>query len=312
MAGQTGQNVYVALKAEPVSIGVPDVTVTGAAKFLINRGPALRLAQTLIRPGGIFSDGQRRAPRGGSHSVSGSLVGDLTYGGGHDTMMVASLRGAYAANVLTPSVPLVRSSYTIELYEADVDVSTLSKGCRIGGFTQRGAPDQPITMEYPVVGITQTQLTGASAPFYTTPTEADDDYMTATDAVIQIDGVTAVTLTGWEVTVENGAQTVPIVGTKFSPDVYDGNLGLTGSISLIRDTANLALQASYISNTTVDLKVTAENVGGDTYAFLYQNLFLTDFTAPLGDDGPMIVTIPFEGGKSGVDPIVQVTRTTAV
>lgn len=310
MAGQTGQNVYVALKAEPVAIGVPDVTVTGAAKFLLNAGPALRLAQALIRPGGIFSDGQRRAPRGGSHSVSGSLVGDLTYGD-HDIILAASVRGTYSTNVLTPGVPLVRSSYTIETREADVDVSTLSKGCRIGGFTQNGAPDSPITMEYPVVGITQSQLTGASSPFYTTPTEPDDDYMTATDAVIQIDGVTQATLTAWSVTVENGAQTVPIVGTKFSPDVYDGNLGLTGSITLIRDTANLALQASYIANTTIDLKVTAENLGGDAYEFLYQNLFLTDFTMPLGDDGPMIVTIPFEGGKSGADPIVQVTRTPA-
>ncbi len=310
MAGQTGTNAYLAFKAEPVSIGVPDATVTGAAKFLINRMQAPALTQATIRPGGIFSDGQRRRPRGGSHSANFSVIGDLAYGD-HDAMLQAAVRGTYATDVLTPGVPLVRRSYTFEVYEADIDRTTLTKGGRVAGFIQRGAPDQPITHEYPIVGITQQLLASGASPFYTSPTAPSDDYMTAADAAIEIDGVAAATVTGWEVNLANGMRVVPIVGTKFSPDVYDGLLGLTGSITLLRDTANISVQQSYLDNTPMDLQVTASDEEGNMYEFLYGNLFITSFTQALGDDGPETVTANFEGGKEGANAIVQITRTAA-
>lgn len=303
---QSGKNVYAALLAETV-LGVVPGTLTGGKMFPINRQTAPALNQALIRPGAITSDGQNRRPRGGSHSVTGSLIGDLIYVA-HDDVLQAAMRSTYATNVLNPG--LTKRSYLVEVYEADDDISTLSKGCRIGGFTQRGAPDQPITMEYPLVGITQEVRVAGAAPVLTTPTPAAEDYMTTTDVAIEIDGSPVLSLLGWEASAPNGAAGVPVVGSKFSPEIFTGNLDLTGSITALRDGA--ALQQKYIANDPVDLVITATDVVGNLMIFRYLNLLLTNFTQALGDDGGETVTVPFTGGKFGTDPVVQIERTTFV
>lgn len=302
---QSGKNVYAALLAE-TTLGVVPGTLTGGKKFPINRQTAPSLQQALIRPGAITSDGQNRRPRGGSHSVTGSLLGDLIYTG-HDDALQAALRGTYSSDILNPG--LVKRSWLCEVVEQDIDVSTLSKGCRIGGYTQRGAPDQPITMEYPLVGITQEVRTAGASPVLTTPTEPSEDYMTATDAAIEIDGSPVLVLTGWEANVPNGAAGMPVVGSKFSPDIFTGNLDLTGSMTMVRESA--ALQSNYIANDAVDLVITASDLAGNLMIFRYKNLLFTGFTQALGEDNGEIVTIPFTGGKFGSDPIVQIERTAA-
>lgn len=301
---QNGMDVYAALKLESV-LGTPPAA-TGAVKFPINRQQAPKLNQAQINSGAIRSNGQRLRPRGGSHSVTGSLIGDLTYE--HVDVLMAALRAsAWATDVLTPGI--AKSSWTVEVYEQDIDVTTRSKGCRFGGYTQRGAPDQPVTHEYPLVGITQDVLTTTSAPFYTSPTDPSDDYMTTTDVAITIGGSPVASLTGWEVTATNGPSTTPVVGGKLSPDVSQNNLALSGSISMVRETA--AMQQSYIANDPIDLAITSIDEAGNTFLFEYLNLFLADFTQPLGDDGLMIVTIPFTGGEYQGDPSVRITRTPA-
>lgn len=303
---QNSQNVYMALKAETTP-GVKPVVVTGAKKFPINRMTAPTLEQATIRPGRINSDGQMRRARGGSHRVSGSPIADLIFGV-HDDVLQAALRSpAWATDVLTPGT--VSPSYCVEIAELDDDISTLSLGCGIGGYIQRGAPDQPITHEYPLVGFTQEVLTGASSPFYPTPAEASEDYMTTVDAAIEIDASPVAIVTGWETTVPNGAAGLKVVGSKYTPKIFYNNLDLTGSISMVRDTATM--QQKYIANTPVDLVITASDLAGNLMIFRYRNLLLGGFTQPLGEDGAEVVTIPFTGGKYGSDPIVEIERTAA-
>lgn len=302
---QSGKNLYAALLAE-VTLGVVPGTLTGGKKFPINRQQAPALNQATIRPGAISSDGQNRRPRGGSHSVTGSLTGDLIYAA-HDDVLQAALRSTYATDILNPG--LAKTSWLVEVTEQDIDVSTLSKGSRIGGYIQRGAPDQPLTHEYPLVGITQEVRTGAASPVLTTPAEPSEDYMTTTDVAIEIDGAPILSLTGWEASVPNGAAGQVVVGSKFYPDIFTGNLDLTGSITAIRESATL--QQKYIANDPVDLVITATDLEGNLMIFRYLNLLLTGFTQALGEDNGMLVTIPFIGGKFGADNIVQIERTDA-
>lgn len=307
MAMQDGRSLYAALKAE-TTLGVVPAVVTGAKKFPINPGSGLTLAMAEILSGAITGDGEERRPRSGSHSVSGTLDGDLTYE--HVDVLEAGMRTTWASDILDPVVPLVKRSYTIEVYEPDIDVSTLSKGCRVAGYRQSGAPDQPIRMSYPVVGITQEVRETTSAPFYTTPTEPSDDYMTTTDAAIEIDGSPVLVLTGWDASVGNGAATRPVVGSKFSPDVFTNLLGLNGSITALRESADL--QKKYIANDPVDLVITASDLAGNLLIFRYLNLLLRGFTQGIGEDNGETVTIPWRGGKFGGVSAIQIERTPAV
>jgi hypothetical protein len=291
------QNYYVAIKAEPVSIGVPDVTVTGAAKMRLNAFTAPELAQALINPGEIRSDGKSPMPRLGTKEGRGTLPADLRYTE-HDSYLEAALRGTWATNTLVPGI--TRRSYTIETYEQDIDGSVLSKGARFGGLRLSGAPDEPVHIEYPVAFIDQEVLASGASPFYTSPTLTTTDYMVATDAVITIDGSPVLNLTSFDFTLDNGLSLAKVVGSKLSPDVYDNNLTITGSLSALR--TSTARQSAYIAGTPFAFVLTCEDPDGNSLVFTFPNLLATGFTLPMGNAGPPVSTFPVVGGVVGTDP----------
>jgi hypothetical protein len=302
--GQTGKNYYFAIKAEPVSIGTPDATVTGAAKMRLNAITAPHLGQALIMPGEIRADGKTNLPRLGTQAGDGTLVADLRPTE-HDPYLEASLRGTWAANVLVPG--LTRRSYTGEITEVDIDTSTLSKGIRFGGFHLTGAPDEPCHIEYPIAFIKQSIVTGASSPFYTTPSVGTTEMMVATDAAITIDASPVLDLTSFDLTVSNGLQLAKVVGSPYSPDVYESNFTISGTLTALRTTA--ARQSAYLAGTPFALVLTFSVPGAaSTLAFTFPNLLATDFTLPLGNDGPAVATINVAGGVVGASEMISITR----
>jgi hypothetical protein len=301
------QNYYVAFKAEPVSIGVPDVTVTGAAKMRLNEFTAPELARNLITPGEIKSNGQSPRGRPGTHEARGTLPADLYYGE-HDTALEAAMRGTWSSNVLVPGT--TRRSYTIEVYEQDLDASVLTKGWRFGGFRISGAPDEPVRIEYPGLGITQEVLASGSSPFYTTPSLTTTEYMDTLSCVIEVDGVAVLDLTSFDFTFDLGLSTARVVGSPLSPDVYENNATLAGTLTALR--TSTARQAAYIAGTDFDCVITAEDPAGNQMVFTFTNLLATGFTLPLGNAGPPVSTLPVVGGQVGSTNMVEIERVAAV
>lgn len=297
------QNYYVAIKAEPVSIGVPPVTVTGAAKMRLNALTAPELAQALINPGEIRSDGDSPLPRLGSHSGTATLPADLRYTE-HDSYLEAALRGTWATDTLVPGI--TRRSYTIETYEQDIDTSVLSKGWRFGGLRISGAPDEPVHIEYPGMFITQAVLGTGASPFYTSPTLTTTDYMVVTDCVIEVDSVAVLDLTSFDFTVDNGLSLAKVVGSKLSPNNYEENRKITGTMSALRTSA--ARQSAYIANTAFSFVVTCEDPAGNQMIFTFPNLLASGFSLPMGNAGPPVASIPVVGGVTGADVSMQVDR----
>jgi hypothetical protein len=302
--GQTGKNYYVAIKSEPVSIGVPDVTVTGAAKMRLNAITAPHLGQALITPGEIRSDLKTSIPRLGTQAGDATLVADLRPTE-HDSWLEASLRGTWATNTLV--IGSTRRSYTLETYEADIDTTVLSKGVRFGGIHITGAPDEPVRIEYPIAFIKQAVLTGASAPYYTTPSLTTTEMMVATDAAITIDASPVVDLTAFDLTISNGINLAKVVGTPYSPDVYEGAFTISGTLSMLRSSA--VRQTAYLAGTTFALVLTFSVPGSaSTLAFTFPTLLASDFSLPLGNDGPAVVTLPVVGGVVGSAEMISIVR----
>ena len=300
------QNYYVAIKLEPGAIGVPDVTVTGAAKIRLNEFTAPELARALITPGEVKSNGQSARGRPGTHEARGTLPADLYYGE-HDPYLEAAMRGTWASDVLVPGT--TRRSYTIETYEQDIDVSVLTKGWRFGGFRISGAPDEPVRIEYPGMGITQSVLASGSSPFYTTPSLTTTDYMDTLSCVIEVDGSPVLDLTSFDFTWDLGLSVAKVVGSPYSPDVYDNNGTLAGTLTALRSSA--ARQSAYIAGTDFDCVITAEDPAGNQMIFTFKNLLAMGFTLPLGNAGPPVATLPVVGGQVGADNAVEIERAPA-
>lgn len=303
--GQTGKNYYVAIKAEPVSIGTPDVTVTGAAIMRLNAMTSPHLAQAVINDPEIRSDGLTSMPRLGTQAGDWTVPSALRYTE-HDAYLQAALRGTYATDVLVPG--LTRRSYTVEVREKDIGQSVLSKGGRFGGFRLQGAPDAPGLLDYPFMFIKQS-VPAAGAAFYTSPTLGTTEMMVATDAAIEIDGSPVLDLTGFDITVNNGLSLAKVVGSPYSPDVYEGSFSISGTLSALRSSA--ARQAAYLAGTPFEFKVTFSDPAGNLMEFLFPNVLASDFSLPLGNDGPAVASFPIVGGVVGTDALVQITKTDA-
>lgn len=300
--GQTGKNYYVAIKAEPVSIGTPDVTVTGAAKMRLNAMTTPHLAQALIDPREIRSDRRTNLPRLGTQAGDVTFPSDLRFGE-PDAYLEAALLGTYASDVLV--IGSTRRSYTAEVREVDIGQSVLSNGLRFGGFHLAGAPDEPALLEFPAMFIKQS-VPAAGAAFYTTPSLGTTEMMVATDAAITIDGSPVLDLTSFDLSVNNGLSLAKVVGSPYSPDVYEGNFSVTGTITALRSSA--ARQAAYLAGTPFELVLLFSDPAGNTMEFAFPNLLASDFSLPLGNDGPAVASIPVVGGVVGAEEMVQITR----
>jgi len=196
-------------------------------------------------------------------------------------------------NAATPT----RRSFHLEQYYQDIDQSLLFGGCRVGGFTLRGEPDGMASIEVRMAGMSQEVKATGDSPVFTTPTEYATDPLVFVDAKIAKGGTDIATATSFELVGELGGQTLPVIGSTVSPDVFDNEFVVNGSLSLLRtDLDNLeALDAE----TEYELHILLEEPSGTPakcFSLFLPRVKFSGVTAALGQDGAMIETIPFMVG----------------
>ena len=212
--------------------------------------------------------------------------------------------------LMNAAVP-VRRSFYIDEYNQDIDMSEVYGGCRFSGFTIRGTPDGMATIEIRVVGASQTALAaGGTSPYYTAATLRTDIGLVFVDASIVRNGLTVLsTCTSFELTCDLNAQGLPIIGGTTTPDVFDNEMTMSGSLSMLRE--DLTYITALGAETEYSLQILlVEPDATDPIDCL--NLYLprikfTGVDTPLGQDGGMVQTCPFMVGMqpavaaSGID-----------
>jgi hypothetical protein len=124
--------------------------------------------------------------------------------------------------------------------------------------------------------------------------------------VIEVDGSPVLDVTSFDFTFDNGLSVAKVIGSPYSPDVYEENATLAGSLSALRTT--ITRSAAYIAGTDFDFVVTGEDPAGNQLIFTFKNLIYTGDTLPLGNAGPPVQTLPCVGGQVGSDNMVEIER----
>ena len=153
------------------------------------------------------------------------------------------------ANASTPT----RRSFYLEQYEQDLDLSTVFGGCRFGGFTLNGGPDSMATLDVPVVGASMNTLATGTSPYYTSPTLTSTQGLTFADAVIRFNGADIATLTGFQLTYTINPQTLPIIGSSTTPDVFDNRAEVSGQLTMTRE--DLSMVTAFANESELELMV---------------------------------------------------------
>ncbi len=167
----------------------------------------------------------------------------LTVPAGTFTTLAATVTGTLTRigkliNATTPT----RYSHTVEQYDRDIDLTELFLGCRVTGLSLSLKPGQPVQMGVDMMGMDRTQLTTGTSPWFTSPSLTTGLALIADDCTIYKSGVAVTTFTGLELKFQITAKGEPVIGSFVSPDIFDNDLSLTGTITALRsDFANLIL-----------------------------------------------------------------------
>jgi hypothetical protein len=192
----------------------------------------------------------------------------------------------------------VRRMFRFEQHYQGIDASQVFDGCRVVGFTITGSPDGMATIEFQMLGAKMETLEGANAPYFTSPAVPIGDGLVFSDARISVGGVDIAVATAFELTYQITAATLPVVGSQVSPDVYDNDAVLSGSFSLARQ--SLANVNAFVNETEFELHVLLRRPGAepqDCLSLFVPRIKFNDNDAPLGADGPMIESAPWNSGQ---------------
>lgn len=135
-----------------------------------------------------------------------------------------------------------RYSHTVEQYDRDIDLTELFLGCRAVSASISLKPGQPVTCSWGFMGMDRTQLTTGTSPWFSSPTLTTGLPMVADDCTIYKGGVAVTSFTGLDLKLEITAKGEPVIGSFVSPDIFDNDLAVSGTITGLRsDFANLIL-----------------------------------------------------------------------
>ena len=192
----------------------------------------------------------------------------------------------------------VRRLFRFEQYYAGIDASQIFDGCRIVGFTINGTPDGMATIEFQVLGAKMDVVEGSEAPYFTGFTTPTGDGLVFSDARISVGGEDIAVATAFELNYTITAATTPVVGSQITPDVFDNDANLSGSFSLLRkDMENVK---AFVDETEFELHVLLRMPGAepqDCLSIFVPRIKFNDNDSPLGGDGAMIESAPWNSGQ---------------
>ncbi|MBX3490906.1 phage tail tube protein [Parvibaculum sp.] len=211
-----------------------------------------------------------------------------------------------------------RKAFAFEEREIDIDGSEMFEWCRMSRLEMALQPNGMGMMTFGLVGRSMSVATGAGSPYFTDPAYTTSQGLTAVEAKIMLGTTEVVDLSAASIVLDRRAAGFPVVGSNLTPDVFDNNLQVTGSISGLRQ--DFARTQNFLDEDDLSLWLlfaenTAEPAGFVSIHVPYLTLS-TNAKSELGQDGPRTQTLELMIGSDprggAYEPTMVKWQTSAV
>jgi hypothetical protein len=151
-----------------------------------------------------------------------------------------------------------------------------------------------VTAGFTFMGMDRTALTTATSPWFTAqPATTTGLSLVADDSSILKAGVAVATFTGFDLNFTIAAAGAAVIGSFVSPDIFDNDLSVTGTITGLRsDFSQLTL---YDAETEFDVCIVLTEpttAPKPTFGLYLPRVKIGGLSAPLGgDDGAQVETL---------------------
>ncbi len=237
----------------------------------------------------------------GNNNVNARVVAlttlTLTTNAGAFSTLAATATGTITVlKKLTQAATPTRYSHTVEQYDQDITKSEQFTGCRLVGLKFSYKPGQMAKMTPTWLGVDR--VTGTSQ-YFTSPSLTTSASLVADDSTIYYNGAAQAYFTGFDLDFQITAAGVPVIGSLTTPDIFDNDLQVTGSITGLRsDFSNLTL---FDAETEFALSILLQEPTGAPKAafatYLPRVKISALSAAPVGGgDGAKVETLTVEAG----------------
>ena len=193
--------------------------------------------------------------------------------------------------LINPATP-TRRSFNIEQHDKLIGLSEVYLGCRCVGLNLSCQPGAMVQVQYTFQGLDRNAMVTGTSPFFTSPTLTTSLGMIADDSSIRFNGALVTDFTGFDLNFQITANGVPVIGSLTSPDMFDCDLAVSGTITGLRkDFSNITL---YDAETEFEVSVLLQESESEPKSclgiFIPRSKFQS-LTAPVGgSDGAKIET----------------------
>lgn len=190
-----------------------------------------------------------------------------------------------------------KRTFFIDEYNQDIDLSEVYGGCRWISMKVSGTPDGMASVEFGVLGASGAPLASGSSPYYIAPTQFTSIPLVFADATISYAGTDIAIATAFELNYVIAAATQPVIGSSITPDVFDNDARLKGSISIVRqDLAALTALSAETEFALNILLVEPEAEPKDCINFYIPRVKLTAVNGSVGGDSALVDVLPWTAG----------------
>lgn len=197
---------------------------------------------------------------------------------------------------LATAASLTRYSYTIEQYDADIDLSELFLGCRLTEVALSFRPNSMASVTWTFMGANRTLLVTGTSPWFTSPTVTTGSPLVADDSYIRVNGVDETSFTGLDLRIAIEASTQPLIGSVVPTDVYDDIATISGTVMGVRESFARAIlyDAESIFEMGAMFLDPATSAPMDVFGFFLPRVKFSSLEAPfLGGAGPKVESLNF-------------------
>lgn len=236
--------------------------------------------------------------RHGFNQVGGSFNVELAMEA-YDDWLAAALGGEWVEDVL--KVGKVLQGFTVEDGHSDVQLYQEFNGVAVNGLTISIAPEAIVTGAFELIGMKGHPMSNSSLGA-AEPAPTREPFAAFEGELLEGSTPLAV-VTSLELALTNNRTTEPVVGSKFSPDIFEGVCQVTGTLSAFFESEMLLNK--FINETESRLVVTLLDIGGDdSMTFTLPRIKYTGGERSTARTGNVSVSMPF---TALFDPTLETT-----
>lgn len=190
-----------------------------------------------------------------------------------------------------PTTGHVDRSYSIEHWYADIAQSEVFSGCKVSQIDVQ----MPATgMATCAVAFMGKDVTPTASEYFTTPTaQTSTGALAAVNGALFVAGTKVANVTGLNFTINNNMTQEAVVGSNYSPDIFEGRVTVSGQLTAFFEDATL--RNLFVNETTASLMVTLTTAGDNNADFVAVAMTKVKVGGASKDDGEkgIIQTLPF-------------------